>query len=117
MSITASQLLTPAPGTTIVNAGAHSGRREILGAIRYDPKELLAADHLALPIAHDGAVILYAEHGLNATLTEVAAKMRAAGFTDVNVYAGTLADYEQAGGITQESSTQQIVPPSKLGAP
>jgi len=112
MSITASDILTPTPGATIINAGKHPGRREIAGAVRYDPTELLEAVHLALPIAHDGVVILYAAHGCDDHLLTVAEKMRHDGFTNVRVYEGTFADYEKAGGATQESSTQQIIPPS-----
>jgi hypothetical protein len=113
MSISASDLLTMTPGATIINAGKQPGHKEIAGAIRYSPKELLDTEHLALPIAHDGAIILYAEHGPSDELTKIASKMQADGFSDVRVYEGTLADYEKAGGATQEPSMQQVIPPSK----
>lgn len=116
MSIMAGELLTHDPRTTIINAGKHAGKREIRGAIRYDPGELLEAGHLALPIAHEARVILYAENGGEETLAHIAAKMRAEGFTDVRVFEGTLSDYEQAGGETQEASMQQIIPPSSVQA-
>jgi rhodanese-related sulfurtransferase len=112
MSISEAELLARDPHTTIINAGKQAGRREIRGAIRYSPKELLEADHLALPIAHENRVILYAEHGHDETLEQIADKMRADGFTDVRVYEGTLTEYEDAGGETQEPSMQQIIPPS-----
>jgi rhodanese-related sulfurtransferase len=112
MDTTESDLLAGDPHTTIINAGKSPGRREIRGAIRYDPKELLEADHLALPIAHEDRVILYAEHGHDDTLQRIADRMRADGFEDVHVYEGTLQAYEQAGGQTQEPSMQQIIPPS-----
>jgi 3-mercaptopyruvate sulfurtransferase SseA len=111
MSITA-DLLANDPHVTIINAGKQPGPREIRGAVRYSPHELLEADHLALPIAHDGAIVLYAEHGANAELERIADRMRTDGFKDVRVYDGTLADYEQAGGETQEPSMQQVIPPS-----
>jgi rhodanese-related sulfurtransferase len=112
MDTTESDLLARDPHTTIINAGKSPGRREIRGAIRYDPKELLEADHLALPIAHGDRVILYAEHGHDDTLQRIADRMRADGFEDVHVYEGTLQAYEHAGGETQEPSMQQIIPPS-----
>jgi rhodanese-related sulfurtransferase len=112
MSITASELLTTTPGATIINAGQQPGHKEILGAIRYNPRELLEADHLALPIAHDQAVILYAAKGATDELSKIAAKMTAEGFTRVRIYDGTLDDYEKAGGVTQEPSFQQVIPPS-----
>ena len=116
MSITAGDLLDQNPRTTIINAGKGAGKREIRGAIRYNPSELLAAEHLALPIAHESRVILYAEHGNDETLVRIADKMRADGFSNVCVYEGTLAAYEQAGGETQEASMQQVIPPSTVQA-
>ena len=112
MSITAIDLLAATPGATIINAGRQPGSKEIRGAIRYNPSELLEADHLALPIAHDGTIVLYAEHGASDELSKIARKMQADGFSDVRVYDGTLADYENAGGATQAPSMQQVVPPS-----
>jgi hypothetical protein len=112
MSITA-DLLAQDPHITVINAGKQPGHREIRGAIRYSPHELLEAEHLALPISHEGPVVLYAEHGATEELERIADRMRADGFSDVRVYGGTLADYEQAGGETQEPSMQQIIPPSK----
>jgi 3-mercaptopyruvate sulfurtransferase SseA len=116
MSITAGEVLIHDPRTTIINAGHSPGKREIRGAIRYSPHELLEAGHLALPIAHDDRIILYAEHGNDEALTRIADKMRADGFSDVRVYEGTLAAYEQAGGETQEPSMQQVIPPSRVQA-
>ena len=113
MSISESELLAVDPQTTIINAGKHAGKREIRGAIRYRPSDLLEADHLALPIEHDRRVILYAEGGRDETLDRIAEKMRADGFSDVRVYESTLAAYEQAGGATQEPSMEQVVPPTK----
>jgi rhodanese-related sulfurtransferase len=112
MSITAGEVLTHDQHTTIINAGKGAGKREIRGAIRYSPHELLEAEHLALPIAHDDRIILYAEHGNDENLVRIAEKMRADGFIDVRVYEGTLAAYEQAGGETQAASMLQIIPPS-----
>jgi 3-mercaptopyruvate sulfurtransferase SseA len=116
MSISENELLAHDPHTTIINAGKSQGRREIRGAIRYSPSELLEAEHLALPIAHEDRIILYAEHGDDDMLERIADRMRADGFQDVRVYEGTLAAYEQAGGETQEPSMQQIIPPSDAQA-
>jgi len=113
MSITKTELLVRDPHTTIINAGEHAGRREIRGAVRYRPSDLLEADHLALPIAHESLVILYAEHGSDEMLERIADKMRADGYADVCVYEGTLASYELAGGETQDPSLEQVVPPSQ----
>jgi 3-mercaptopyruvate sulfurtransferase SseA len=111
MSITA-DLLSNDPHITVINAGKQPGAREIRGAVRYSPHELLEAAHLALPIAHEGPVVLYAEHGASDELERIADRMRADGFRDVRVYDGTLAEYEKAGGETQEPSMQQVIPPT-----
>jgi hypothetical protein len=63
MAISIDDLLTLPHGATIINAGRHAGKREIRGAIRYRPSDLLAPDHLALPIARQRPVVLYAEGG------------------------------------------------------
>jgi rhodanese-related sulfurtransferase len=113
MNISADELLGRNTRVTIINAGKHAGKREIRGAIRYRPSDLLEAGHLALPIGHDDRVILYAEDGNEDVLREVAAKLCADGFANVAVFEGTLADYEKAGGETQEPSLEQVVPPSR----
>lgn len=113
MSATTGDLVAYVPHTTIINAGKHQGKREIRGAIRYRPGDLLEAEHLALPLEHDKPVILYAEGGRDDQLDRIAEKMRADGFTDVRVYEGTFAAYEQAGGETQPASFEQPVPPAR----
>lgn len=112
-TISLDELLHPADRATIINAGDHQGHREIRGAVRYRPQDLLEAEHLVLPIAHDQAVILYAEHGPTPKLGEIAEKMAHQGFADVRVANTSLADYESRGGETQEPSIEQVVAPSK----
>lgn len=107
------ELLRPDRKATIINAGDHQGSREIRGAVRYRPSDLLEPEHLALPIAHDAPVILYAAHGPTDKLQKIAEKMRGDLFTDVRVFEGTLKDYENAGGETQDASIEQGVPPMR----
>lgn len=113
MTITLDELLTPEPGTTIINAGRHAGGREIRGAVRYRPSDLLEPEHLALPIAREDPLVLYAEHGSDDHLLRIAGKLAGDGFEDVRVFEGTLADYERAGGETQAPSIEQAVPPMR----
>jgi rhodanese-related sulfurtransferase len=103
------------PTATIINAGKHAGRREIAGAVRYRPDDLLGAEHLALPLAHDRPVVLYDESGHAGHLDAIATKLRENGYADVRVLRASLADYEEAGGATQEPSLEQIVPPARPG--
>jgi 3-mercaptopyruvate sulfurtransferase SseA len=100
-------------GATILNVGKHQGRREIRGAARYRPHDLLTPEHLAIPIAADKPVILYDEKGDGDLTEQIAEKMRRDGFADVRVLAGGFAAWEQADGPTQEASLEQVVPPMR----
>ena len=97
---------------TILNVGKHQGKREIRGAVRYRPHDLLTPDRLAIPIAPDQRVILYDEKGDGDLTGQVAEKLRENGFADVVCLSGGFAAWEAAGGETQESSLEQVVPPS-----
>jgi rhodanese-related sulfurtransferase len=100
-------------GATIINVGKHQGRREIRGAIRYRPNDLLTPEHLALPIAPEKPVVLYDEKGDGDRTQQIADKFTADGFTDVRILEGGFAAWERAGGETQEPSLEQIVPPMR----
>jgi 3-mercaptopyruvate sulfurtransferase SseA len=113
METTVEQLRTLADtGATILNVGKHAGHREIRGAVRYRPHDLLTPDHLAIPIAQDKPVILYDEHG-DADLTkQIAEKLTANGFKDVRTLQGGYSAWEKAEAPTQEPSIEQVVPPT-----
>jgi 3-mercaptopyruvate sulfurtransferase SseA len=114
MQITADELLALGDsGATIVNVGQHQGRREIRGAIRYRPHDLLTPDHLALPLAQDRPVVLYDEKGDRDLTLQIAEKLRASGFEDVRILEGGFAAWEAAGGPTQEPTLEQVVPPTR----
>jgi 3-mercaptopyruvate sulfurtransferase SseA len=100
-----------AQGATILNVGTHQGRREIRGAVRYRPHDLLTPDRLAIPIAPDKPVVLYDEKGDGDPMSRIAAKLEQNGFTDVRTLDGGFAAWEAAGGETQEASFEQLVPP------
>jgi 3-mercaptopyruvate sulfurtransferase SseA len=114
VSISIDELQALGPnGATIVNVGAHAGSKEIRGAIRYRPDDLLKASHLALPIASDRPVVLYDERGSGKHLDEIAEKLRANGYADVRILDGGFAAADEADAPTQEASTEQGVPPTK----
>jgi hypothetical protein len=113
MTISVTELVALGNGATIINAGHHAGKREIRGAVRYLPHDLLEPDHLALPVNHKRTVVLYGVGGPTDELRKIAAKMSGDGFTDVRVLEASVADFEAAGGPTQEPSTEQVVPPSR----
>lgn len=111
--MTIEELRSLGPGATIINAGKHAGHREIRGAVRYRPDDLLEPAHLAIPLPHDRPVVLYAEHGADHTLEQIAEKMRGDGFRDVRVLDLSIKDWEAAGGETQDPSMEQVVPPQR----
>jgi 3-mercaptopyruvate sulfurtransferase SseA len=113
METTVEELRTLADtGATILNVGKHAGHREIRGAARYRPNDLLKPDHLAIPIAQDKPVILYDEHGNGDLTKQIAEKLRANGFTDVRTLQGGYSAWEKAEAPTQEPSIEQVVPPT-----
>jgi rhodanese-related sulfurtransferase len=100
-------------GATILNVGKHAGHREIRGAVRYRPHDLLTPDHLAIPIAAEKPVILYDEHGNGDLTNQIAEKLKANGFKDVRTLQGGYTAWEKANAETQEPSIEQVVPPTK----
>ncbi len=100
-------------GATILNVGSHAGRREIRGAVRYRPHDLLTPERLAIPIAPDKAVVLYDENGGGDLTKQIAEKLGENGFSDVRILHGGFAAWEDAGGPTQEPSLEQVVPPMR----
>jgi 3-mercaptopyruvate sulfurtransferase SseA len=113
METTVEELRTLADtGATILNVGKHAGHREIRGAIRYRPNDLLTPDHLAIPIAQDKPLILYDERGDAEETGHIAQKLKANGFTDVRTLQGGYSAWEKANGPTQEPSIEQVVPPT-----
>ncbi len=113
MTISADELIALGPEATILNVGHRAGSREIAGAVRYRPSDLLEVEHLALPIDREHPVVLYADHGPDEHVEQIATKLRADGFADVRVFNATLRVFEDAGGETQDPSMEQIVPPQR----
>lgn len=114
METTVEELRTLADtGAAILNVGKHGGHREIRGAVRYRPHDLLTPDHLAIPIAQDKPVILYDEHGDGDLTKQIAEKLTANGFQDVRTLQGGYAAWEKADAPTQEPSMEQVVPPTR----
>jgi 3-mercaptopyruvate sulfurtransferase SseA len=100
-----------ADGATVLNVGKHAGHREIRGAVRYRPHDLLTPEHLAIPIAPDKPVILYDERGDGDQTAKIADKLVGDGYSDVRILRGGFAAWEAANGDTQEPSLEQVVPP------
>ena len=99
-------------GAAILNVGKHAGHREIRGAVRYRPHDLLTPAHLAIPLAPESPVILYYENGDGDLTKQIAEKLTSNGFKDVRTLQGGFAAWQKADAPTQEASTEQLVPPT-----
>lgn len=86
----------------------HPGKEQIRGALRYDPKALLGVERLALPIPHDGRIVVYGDHEQEAA--EVAARLRRQGYTNASVLEGGFEAYRSAGLPVEEITQDQPVP-------
>jgi 3-mercaptopyruvate sulfurtransferase SseA len=102
------ELRTSTTGTTIINAGVNPGKREIRGAVRYRPHDLLQPGHLALPLEREATVVVYDEGGPDEDLTLVAHRLADDGFRDVRILDASLDEWEEAGGPTQEPLEQAV---------
>lgn len=84
------------------------GRTQIRGALRYDPKELLSQERLALPLPHDGKIVVYADDDSRAE--EIASRLAEQGYHGVAILAGGFEAYEAAGLPTEEATQEQPIP-------
>jgi rhodanese-related sulfurtransferase len=88
-----------------------TGKLQIYGAIRYDPKKLLDAPRLVLPLPKtDGLIVLYDEKGESTALVEIATKLEADGYATIRLLEDGFAGWEAANGRTEERTLEQVVP-------
>lgn len=92
----------------IVDARRHPGRQQIRGALRYDERALLTEERLALPLPHEGRIVVYADSEEEAE--RVAERLREQGYEQTVVLEGGFEAYQQAGLPTEEITQEQPVP-------
>lgn len=86
----------------------HARGEQIRGAVRYDPKALLGEERLALPLAHDRRIVVYAEDDDDAA--RIAGRLRDQGYAKAAVLAGGLEAWKAAGLPTEALTQEQPVP-------
>ena len=91
----------------------HPGKEQIRGALRYNPKALLEADELALPLPHEGRVVVYADSDEDAVA--VATRLREQGYKNVATIDGGFKAYRDAD-LPVEQLTQEQPVPGEEGA-
>jgi rhodanese-related sulfurtransferase len=93
---------------TILDIRRHVGREQIRGALRYDPKSLLEAPELALPLNVEGRIVLDSDSEHEAG--EIAERLTAMGARDVWYLKDGIAGWRDAGLPTEEPTQEQPVP-------
>lgn len=85
--------------------------KQIYGAIRYDPKKLLDAPRLTLPLPQNsGLIVVYDENGTSSDVAAIGDKLRENGYGEVRALEGGFKAYETANGKTEEMTMEQPVP-------
>lgn len=92
----------------ILDARKHPGKEQIRGALRYDERALLSEERLALPLPHEGRIVVYADSEEDAE--KVAARLREQGYEDAAVLEGGFEAYREAGLPTEQITQEQPIP-------
>lgn len=84
--------------------------QQIRGSVRYDGEKLMASDELALPLPHDGKIVVYC--GSGNSCVNIAQHLRDKGFTNAVALEGGYAAAKDAGLPMEELSREQPIPGS-----
>lgn len=84
------------------------GKEQIRGALRYDAKALLTEEKLALPLPHEGRVIVYGDDDESAE--RVAARLREQGYEKAAVLEGGFDAYKAQDLQTEPVTQEQPIP-------
>lgn len=102
---------TPEEQLTFIDVRKKPDDKQIRGSLRYDGEKLMASNELALPLRHDGKIVVYC--GSGNSCSAVAEHMRQHGFTNAVALEGGYAAAKEAGLPLEELSLQQPIPPSR----
>jgi len=92
----------------ILDVRKHPGKEQIRGALRYDAKALLTEERLALPLPHDGRIVVYGDSESEAE--QIAQRLRDQGYEGASVLAGGFDAYKSMDLQTEEVTVEQPVP-------
>lgn len=93
--------------TPVLDVRAHPGKKQIRGAVRYDPKALLGEEHLVLPLGRERAIVVYGDDESQAG--RIAEHLRSQGY-DALVLRGGFNAHRDAGLPTEDSTQEQPIP-------
>ncbi|PZR57521.1 MAG: hypothetical protein DLM50_05990 [Candidatus Meridianibacter frigidus] len=107
--ITVDELRSAPEGTlTLIDVRKKPDDKQIRGSVRYDGEKLLEADELALPLPHDGKLVLYCGSGNSCSM--IAAHLREKGFPNAVALEGGYAAAKEAGIELEELTQEQPIP-------
>jgi rhodanese-related sulfurtransferase len=84
------------------------GKEQIRGALRYDAKALLTEERLALPLPHEGRVVVYGDDDESAE--RVASRLREQGYEKAAVLEGGFDAYKAQDLETEPVTQEQPIP-------
>ena len=93
--------------TPVLDIRKHYHHGQIRGALRYDPKKLLEADKLILPLPK-GEIVLCADD--DELAESVAARLQSQGYGEVLLLDGGLDEWKQHGLPTEDATQEQPIP-------
>lgn len=93
---------------TILDVRRHPGHEQIRGALRYDPKRLLEAPQLQLPLNVEGRIVLHADSRDEAE--EFGRRLIAMGARDVRLLLVDLTAWREAGRQIEGATREQPIP-------
>lgn len=93
----------------------HTGKEQIRGALRYDPKVLVDEERLILPLPHNSRIVVYADDEQRAA--QVATRLRQQGYTEAAILDGGFEAYRKSGLPIEEITQEQPIPGSEAGIP
>jgi rhodanese-related sulfurtransferase len=94
--------------TPVIDVRMRPGSKQIRGAIHYDPKHVLEADPLVLPLPHDGPVVVYGDS--EPIVAAVVDKLSRSGYSGAARLDGGMEAWDDAGLPLEETTQEQPVP-------
>ncbi len=94
--------------TPILDVRMRPERKQITGAVHYDPKALLEADPLVLPLPRDAPIAVYGDS--EPVVAAVIDKLHRSGYTEAARLEGGIEAWQDAGFPLQDTTQEQPVP-------
>jgi rhodanese-related sulfurtransferase len=92
----------------ILDVRMRPGSKQIRGAVHYDPKCVLEADPLVLPLPHDATIAVYGDS--DPIVVAIIDKLKRSGYSGAAPLAGGIEAWRDAGLPLEASTQEQPVP-------